>query len=116
MSCINCFDIVSEIIDEASSQFGSMWSVSREKLDILKQYCSVLDNIAKESNGESFEVEVNDITMEISISLECNDIIIRNVDGVYADLFQRAVFIEFYTTSNGNVVMKLKFPSVWEKV
>lgn len=115
MNCINCFDIVSEVVEEASSQFGSTWSVNQERFDILEQYCSLLDNIAEESNGESFEVEVDDITMEISISVECNDIIIRNVDSVYLDLFQRAISIEFYAASNGNVVMKLKFPSVWEK-
>lgn len=114
-SFVKCFDVVSMVVDEATKQFAPIWSVNDEKLRILEQYCGVLDSLAEEFDGESFDVEVDDISMTISIQMECQDITIESKKHKYYSLAQRAIAFGFSTTDNGLLNVKFVFPSIWEK-
>lgn len=60
---VKCFDVVSMVVDEATDQFSQLWKINKERYEILKQYCDVLDSLVEEFDGESFNVEVDDISM-----------------------------------------------------
>lgn len=47
---INCFDVVSMVIEDVKNECGS--KIDNEKLDILKEYCEVLDTCV-----DRFEIE-----------------------------------------------------------
>lgn len=115
MSFVKCFDVVSMVVDEATDQFSPLWVVNKDKYDVLKQYCGVLDNLAKEFDGESFEVEVDDIAMTITISMECKEMTIETANHQYYSLAQRSTSFGFSVASNGNLVVQFTFPSVWSK-
>lgn len=114
-SFVKCFDTVSMVVDEATSQFAPLWRLNKEKLKILKQYCSALDMLSEEFNGESFDVEVDDIAMTITIQLECSDIIIESPQHIYYSLAQRSIPFGFSVSENGLLNAKFVFPSVWDK-
>ena len=56
MAFVNCFDVVSMVVEEATSQFAPLWKLNKESNKILEQYCSVIDSLAEEFGGESFDV------------------------------------------------------------
>lgn len=115
MAFVSCFDIVSEVVDEATSQFAPLWKQNKESMRILEQYCSVLDSIAEDFRGEAFEVEVDDIAMTIAVTMECPDIIIESATHKFFTIAQRAKAVGFSVSENGNLNIKFIFPSVWER-
>ena len=116
MGFVKCFDVVSMVVEEASNQFSPLWEINKESLDILKQYCSVIDSLAEEFDGESFDVEIDDIKMTIGITLECSDITIEYSSHNFYKLAQRSNSVTFSVSEDGNLNVKFVFPSVWCKV
>lgn len=115
-SFVNCFDVVSMVVDEATAQFSPLWKINNDKYRVLKQYCGVLDSLATEFNGESFDVEVDDIAMTIAITMECHDVTIESKNHKYYSLAQCALAFGFSVSDEGLLCMKFVFPSVWDKV
>lgn len=115
MSFIKCFDIASMVIDDATERFRPSMRLNHERVDIFKQYCSALDELSNEFEGESFEVEVNEITMEITVALECDEVVIESSNHVFYELVKRAVKYGFATSEEGNLIIKFVFPSLWDK-
>lgn len=114
-SFVKCFDIVSMVVDETTSQFAPLWKINKEKYRILEQYCGALDSIAEEFDGESFDVEVDDIAMTITITMECQEIIIESQNHKYYSLAQRAIAFGFSVSEDGLLCAKFVFPSIWDK-
>ena len=115
MSFVKCFDAASMVVEEATSQFKPIWKIDKEKYRILEQYCDAIDEISDEFNGISYDVEVDDIAMTISIVLECQDILIQQKSHIFFSLTQRTNAIGFSVSENGNLNVKFIFPSVWNK-
>lgn len=115
MSFINCFDAVDMVIEEATKQFHPLWKQNAEKTKILEQYCDEIDKLSNEFGGISFEVNVDDIAMTISITLECQDILITEKSHMFYSLIQRAVAVGFSVSNDGNLNIKFVFPSIWDK-
>jgi len=114
-SLVKCFDVVSMVTEEVTSQFAPIWKVNKESERILKQYCSVLDSISDEFGGISFEVDVDDIKMTISIKMECSDMVLESQTHKYYELAQRAISFGFSQSEEGNLLVEFVFPSIWEK-
>lgn len=115
MSFVNCFDTASMVIEDANERFAPLWKVDLEKLNVFKQYCGAVDLLAEEFDGESYEVEVDEITMEISVALECGEIVIKSKDHVLYELAKRAVRCGFSAASDDNLLVRFVFPSIWDK-
>ena len=114
-SFVKCFDAVSMVVDEATAQFAPIWKENKERKQILKQYCDAIDALSNEFGGESFEVDVDDIKMTISIKLECHDMILDSQKHKYYDLAKRALSFGFSVSESGNLVVEFVFPRIWEK-
>ncbi len=112
---VNCFDVVSMVVEEATSQFAPIFKLNNENYKVLEQYCSALDALAAEFGGESFEVDIDDIAMTIAITMECENITIESPTHKFFALAQCAKSIGFHT-NEGRLGVKFVFPSVWIKV
>lgn len=113
---VTCFDVVSMVVEEATNQFSPVWKLDNEKFKILGQYCDVIDSLAKEFDGESYDVEINDISMDIIIVVECPDIVIENHQHKYYELISRAKSFGFSVTESGNLSVRFVFPGIWNRV
>lgn len=113
---IKCFDVVSMVVDEAATRFAPLWKINEEKYRILEQYCNVLDSLAEEFDGESFDVEVDEIAMTITITMECAEITILSQNHKYYSLAQNTVAFGFSVSEEGLLCAKFTFPSVWDKI
>ncbi len=115
MSSVKCFDVTSKVIDEASDRFGPLWKVDEEKLNILRQYCGAIDSISRDFDGESLEVEVDEISMDVSITLECGEMVITSGNHVFFQLAERSTKFSFSVSGDDMLLVRFVFPSVWEK-
>lgn len=116
MEVIKCFDIVDMVLAEATNQFSPIWVENPEKKKILKQYCDVLDRVCDDFSGDSFEVEIDDIKMTISIKMFCSEITIESKSHPLFEIIKRAKSVTFaYEPEDNNMSLELVFPSIWEK-
>jgi len=112
---IKCFDAVEMVVEEANRQFSPIWEMNKDNYQILKQYCDVIDKLSKEYEGESYEVEIDDIVMTISITMDCLDMIVDKNNKELLQIAERAISIEFSTNDDGMLSIKFVFPSLWER-
>lgn len=71
MSKVQCWDVVEDLINEAAKRFKLLYAVNEEKLEYVKNVCkTVIQDAADNNNAEAYEVEVDEITMEIRVSVE----------------------------------------------
>lgn len=115
MAIVKCFDVVTMVTDEATRQFSPMLRENEERKKILEQYCGALDRLSEEFDGESFEVEVDDVKMTIAVRMECQDIIIPSPDHLFYKLALHALSVRFSHVSNDMMSVEFVFPSIWEK-
>lgn len=118
------FDIVSSIVEEGCSQFNAAaasvgayeWVVHEEHYGILSTYCDAIDRISDEFNGISYDVEMDETTGEITISLECSDFSATSSEHVFFDLIKHTEKWGFSVSDDGNLLMTFRFPTVLEHV
>lgn len=115
MPSIKCFDVADVVVQEADSQFGSLWEINKEKYEIFKQYCEAIDLLAVVHEGKGFEVSVDETLMIITVVMICEDFVLKDKDSIYYELVDRAIMYGFSADEDGYLLMKLTFPSVWDK-
>lgn len=116
MSAVKCFDIASEVIEEASDRFAPIWSADSRKIDAFRGYCEDIDAIAEEFDGVSLCVEVDETTMEVVVELECGEIVIQSQDHVFYGMIKRASQYGVSVSEDGNLLVRFVFPSLWSRV
>lgn len=114
MAAVKCFDVVTMVTDEATKQFGSLVTEDEEKKNILKSYCSIIDDIADRFNGVAFEVDVDDETADITISVVCLELEVGSNDKFYK-LMQHAKEFRVSVSKDGAdcIQMDFVFDGIW---
>ena len=113
---IKCFDVTDMVIQEAAERFKPIWIINEKYYTTLKSYCSIIDSLAEEFDGESYEVEVDEIKATISIKLECSDITLMSATHTFYSLARQTKAINFTNNpETGNLVVEFVFPSIWMK-
>ena len=116
MRLINCFDVVDVVVQEATERFAPVWEVNTRRYNVLKQYCSIIDSLSDRFGGESYEVEIDETKMTISIKLECLDMTIKSVTQIFYGLADQAEPANFTSNpENGNLIVEFVFPSIWKR-
>lgn len=112
MKTVKCFDVVNSVVEEAMNQLSKLWVLDLERLDILKQYCGVIDSVVDEFEGDSFEVEIDDITLEVHIEFACKRIEFNKKNRILLKLIGRSVSTQIKTTDDGMLALHFMFPSL----
>lgn len=116
MGRINSYEYIKPVLDEAGDRFAPFFEEVPECRDILKSYCTAIDRLIDAFDGESLEIEVDEITMDISIRIEYPDMIIESKDHPFCKLVARAKSVSFSKGEGDLVSVCLVFPPIWEKV
>ena len=114
MSSVKCYDVVKTIIDEATKRYKPIWVIDKEKLDILEEYCGVIDSLASEFGGSTLEVEVSEETLDVIITLHCNEVTVRNENHIFYQITKRAKSVSFELVDSNTIALTYVFPSVWK--
>lgn len=113
MPRIKCYEVVSEVLDEATNRFAPLFEEVQERRDILKQYCGVIDALIEEFNAESYDVEVDEINMSIAISIETVDMVVETTNHNLFRLIDKATSVTFSCGEDGFLKTTFTFPSIW---
>lgn len=115
MSFAKCFDVVEMVTDEATKRFSPLFCENEDAKDILKQYCTAIDSLVKEFDGESIEVDVDEINMTIKITVEFPDIVVESFNHLFYALAERAISVRFFVGEDGLLAVSYLFPSIWSR-
>ena len=115
MPQIKCFDVVEMVLAEATQRFAPLFAESADSKEELKRYCDVLDEIAQEFDAQSFDVEVDEISMNIAITMESPDIIIRSGEHRFFDLVNMAISVKFSHGEGDTVAVRFMLPGIWTR-
>ena len=64
MSKVQCWDVVEDLINEASKRVKPLYAFNEEKMKYVKNVCkTVIQDAADSNDAEAYEVEVDEITM-----------------------------------------------------
>lgn len=111
---VKCFDVVNDVIRIETDNLNGEYEPDAERVDILKEYCEIIDDLLKEFDGISIEVDVDETTLWINIALEVGDILISKREHEFYELVKRSVTVDFYRDKKSkNLVCRFVFPSVW---
>lgn len=115
MGFVKCFDVVMMVAEEATKQFGSLLCVDEDKERLLESYCEILDSIAKRFNGVSFDVEVDDETTDITVSLVCDEFEIDEHSDEFYSLVSKTKKINIKACDSDKIQIDFTFGGIWVK-
>ena len=110
---VSTFDIVSSYIENANMADGAKHTINEESMDILADYCGVLDTIFDECMGSSVTVDLLDGGL-VSIEMTVAAFSANRFNQSYFDLIERAVFFTVTNTARNELDIKFVFPSVFD--
>ena len=116
MGFIKSYDTANFVIEDANERFAPLWKPNADKIKIFEEYCQAIDSLVDEFGGISLDVEVNEISMEITISLECEEIVVEKNNHVLYELIKRTIRYGYSVSEDGNLLIKFVFPGIWDKV
>ena len=110
-----CSEVTQLLIDEATKQFSPLWIVDNDKYHNLCRLCKSLDLHLEKWGVEAYEVEVDDITMEIKITLECKNQISCILESmIYFAINHNEKYVSRINEDNLNE-LKFAFPGIWKR-
>lgn len=112
MQVIKCYDAVSEVLDEASSQFAPSWVEDTEKRNALKLACELIDTYVESFGIIAISTDVDVIEHNISITIECDSIDIEAKDK-FLDLMKGTIGVLISISEHNLLDITLDFPTIW---
>ena len=70
MRNLKSYDVLETIIQDANERFSPLWKQNAEKTKAVKGFCDLIDCFICKTNAETLEVEIDEITMEIMMSVK----------------------------------------------
>lgn len=111
---VKVFDIVESYIDCAVDEEKGTVKKDSEKMDILREYCSVIDGIMENWSGSSIDVQVIGDNAYVVVSVTVSALVMDADHPQYYDLVDRAVAFAVGQTEDHDVRLDFTFPSVYE--
>lgn len=115
MSFIKCFDVVEMVTDEATDQFGSLVQVNEEAKNNLRHCCNMIDDFAQQFGGISYEVDVDDNTTDITVSVVCEEFETTIISSKFYLLVQSVKRMSFSTPEEDLIKVQFVFDGIWDK-
>lgn len=116
MSFVKCYDVAEMVIDEATRQFGYVFEVDKRKKQELKECCDKIDVLAENFGGVSYEVEVDDKTADIMVSLICDELEAYTSSDEFYVLMRKAKKAGFKAYKDDKLQLYLIFSGIWNKI
>lgn len=109
------FPVVDSVLKDANERFAPTFEPDAERVDILRQYCSVIDGMIEEFRGDEFECEVDEVAMTVRISIVMESVESDEPKHVFNQLVERAIQFHVDYISSAKLRFTFVFPSLWRK-
>lgn len=107
------FDIVNGFITNYDAVLDCSVSIDNEKLDILREYCGVIDEILAYYGGRCVNVSIDKETNFVVLSINVDAFSANRFNQSYFDIIERSISVTVFSVDNGMVGIRFEFPSVF---
>lgn len=117
MKRFNCYDIASQVLDEATKQFSELKENSQRRSEV-ESLCEKIDAFIEAVDAEGFSAEVNPSTTEISLSVSCPEFIIEETKHELYDVLDSTVRFHVKNSEGveDNIELRFVTPGIWYPV
>ena len=110
------FDVAQMVFDDANERFAPPFVMKEDRMEIFRQYCSVVDMILKEFNGETLEISMDESSMQITVRIGIDSLIVdRPERSLIMELLSGAESFAIEKGDDSPLLLTLVFPSLWER-
>jgi hypothetical protein len=110
----SCYNVAKMVTDEATEVFGASVTENPEKKANLKAVCDAIDEFLEESNGVSCEVEVDEDTRDITVTLVTNPFEVEKDTTYFQEMMKRSKRMEFSSANADEVCSKFLLDGIWD--
>lgn len=116
MGNLNVSVVAKTIVEKATQQSSGKLTIVEEEMEFFEYTCNVIDNFIKEIDACGFDVEFEDKSREILITVVFTSFEVGDVNNRIYDVMRRANKIRFNGSEDGETAsMTLYLPGVWEE-
>ena len=108
------YNVVSEVLDEASKRFSPLFKQNDDKRKGIQKICEMIDNIVEPFDGESFDIEVDEENKNICMSLECHDVTIDSKTHPLYGVIGCSCSFQVSHKDSDTMILQFTFPSIWD--
>lgn len=106
-----------ESLGEATKRFGRSFTVNEEvKAQLLEDYEAIVGMDADGADIISVETEIDEETMEVSVTADCNEFSVIGSEHTLYEVASRAKRMEIAKgQEDGSMAITFVFPGIWER-
>lgn len=108
------FEVVKDVLNDALEEFGDEWEINETALNKLESDCKIIDILADENDSDEMEVEVDEKTKQLRVTIIGFDIIVKSKDHLFYRSIQDAAYFGFRNI-NDNVSADFVFTGIIKK-
>lgn len=109
------FPAASAVLDTANERFAPMFQPVPERVKILEQYCSAIDEMAELYDGTEFECEIDEMNMTVKLSVVLTEVKVEKWTAPFNQLAERSLSFRVDHCEEDSIRIAFVFPSLWEK-
>ena len=115
MKNFSSYAVFEMILEEANDRFAPTFRPVQERLDILREYCGVIDHLIEDGDGESFSCSIDEEDMTVKMSFCVTDASSDRDDRRFNQLIRRAEYVRITNKEDGEYIcITFGFPTLWE--
>lgn len=114
MPKFSSYAIAEPVLQEATNQFSGM-VIDDILLEGVKKRCELIDYILQENNGDYFEIDVDDVTLKITLSFCVPEVIYETrTDRRIVRLMMSSEKTIIKIEDGDKIRTDLVFPGIWK--
>lgn len=110
-----CADAVAAMIEVIGEEHAPQWKPMENWEPILEQYCQVFDVYMTRFDSHTFSCEIDENTLEIELSFECDEAQFDGGDELLIRLIENCCFFRILKSEEGQICLQFRFPGIWTK-
>lgn len=111
---IKCWDILNEVLTEATSQFAPTMTPNYDRVQKVKIFCNHVDTFAAEMDATEYHVNVNEENTDITVEVTCPLVYVEDRGDAFYKLARVSKLFGFKENKDGDIVVSFVIPGVWE--
>lgn len=113
---MNCYKDVLDVLHAAQEEFYGDLALDKERVADLENTCDLLNGLASKFEAEYIDIEVDEASKVLSLSMEIDEMILRGEDmKSFLSVARKAIKVTM-TSKNHMVFVQFDFGGLWSMV
>ena len=115
---VKCFEILKNVSEEVYSKYKNKRE-NFEAVNWISNVCNMIDTIASAYDGIAYDISVNPNTFDITIALECEEIIVDGFEtpnNIYDVMEASKKVVMYHGNGEDLVTIEFIFDGIWEDI